>query len=134
MKKTRHIIWLLYILSFANICAQNPPRLTIVFVVDALAQNFLTKLSQNFKRAFAFLDKEGIVFEQANYPHGMPSTAIGHTALNVGTLAHNHGIVGNYWYDRRGEKKSTVTPIRQKTLQGSLRMDLQMREFRVKIF
>jgi len=98
-----HVV-LLALIFTAPLFAQ-PPRLTIVLVVDQLASHFFMKPSAYFKGAFKQLLQNGIVYEQANFPHGMPSTATGHAALSTGTYAHNHGIIGNYWYNKEGTKK-----------------------------
>ncbi len=104
MKKIPFQCALLFLIVTSCLCAQ-PPRLTIVFVVDQLASHFFMKPSAYFKGAFKQLLQDGIVYEQANVPHGMPATATGHTALSTGTYAHNHGIIGNYWYNPEGTKK-----------------------------
>ena len=46
----------------------------------------------------------GIVYENANYPHGAPSTGPGHTGLNTGVTADYHGIISNNWCDFEGNK------------------------------
>ena len=59
----------------------QPPRLTIVLVIDQLAGHFLKRYEPYLKGAFKHLLRDGIVYEQANVPHGMPATATGHAAL-----------------------------------------------------
>ena len=48
--------------------------------------------------------QHGIVYQHANYPHAAPSTGPGHTALNTGCYAKDHGIISNNWADRNGNK------------------------------
>jgi len=104
MKKLLSKFTLLILLITTPLFAQ-PPRLTIVLVVDQLAYHFFMRHAPYFTGAFKELLQDGIVYDQANFPHGMPSTATGHTALSTGTYAHNHGIIGNYWYNKEGTKK-----------------------------
>lgn len=82
--------------SFANI-----PKLSVVIVIDQFAAHYKV-LRPYFKHGFLKLFNEGIVFENAKFPHAMPATAPGHTTLSTGTLPKYHGIVGNYWYDQKG--------------------------------
>lgn len=104
MKSFVSKIALLLLIFTAPLQAQ-PPRLTIVFVIDQLASHFLMKHAAYLKGAFKHLLRDGIVYQQANVPHGMPATATGHAALSTGTYAHNHGIIGNYWYNPEGTQK-----------------------------
>lgn len=48
--------------------------------------------------------ENGIVYTNANHPHGAPSTAAGHIALNTGTLAYKHGISSNKWLTANNKK------------------------------
>ncbi len=98
-------IIVLIIFSCTTILHSKPPRLTIVLIIDQCAQHLIKKLEPNFTGAFKQLLKNGIVYEQANFPHAMPATSTGHTALSTGAYAHNHGIIGNHWYDKQGQKK-----------------------------
>lgn len=83
---------------------QATPRLTIIMVVDQFAYYYLYKLKPFFTDGFKWLLTEGIVFENAHYPHAVPETSIGHTALNTGTFAKDHGIIGNSWVDQTGKE------------------------------
>jgi hypothetical protein len=46
--------------------------------------------------------QHGIVYENANYPHAMPSTGPGHTGLNCGITPNYTGITSNHWCDPEG--------------------------------
>ncbi len=104
MKKWLKICLLSLVITSHAFGAQAP-RLAIVIVVDGFSHDTLQKLSGYTRGALSILDKNGVVYEQANFPHGMPATATGHVALSTGAYAHNHGIVGNYWYDKQGGTK-----------------------------
>ena len=49
------------------------------------------------------LDK-GVVYTNAYWPHGTPSTGPGHAALNTGVYGKDSGIVANSWFDGQGHK------------------------------
>lgn len=80
------------------------PRLTVIMVVDQFAYSYLRKLSPYLKHGIKFLMRHGIVYENANHPHGMPSTGPGHTALSTGCYAKDHGITSNHWATPMGKK------------------------------
>ncbi len=79
------------------------PRLTVVVVIDQLAYQYLAKLKCYLRYGLRFFMDKSVEFTNAYYPHGMPSTATGHTALNTGTYADTHGIIGNRWYNINGD-------------------------------
>ena len=83
----------------------STPKLTVVMVIDQFAQHYIDKLGNNFNYAFKMLRDKGINYTNAYHPHGTPTTATGHTALNAGTLADKHGITLNGWWEEStGEK------------------------------
>lgn len=81
----------------------EPPKLTIVIVVDQLAYHYIPKLQQYFKTGFKKLLDKGIVYTDAYLPHGMPGTGTGHPALETGQVAKYHGIISNKWFDIKGK-------------------------------
>ena len=86
-------------ISFINTAPQTP-KLTVIFVVDQFAYSYLNQINTNyFKGGLKILLHKGINFTNAHMPHAMPATAPGHVALNTGTTAQYHGIIGNGWFD-----------------------------------
>lgn len=83
---------------------QIKPRLTVIIVIDQFANHYIEKLRPNFKYALKDLLENGIVYANANHPHGSPSTAAGHIALSTGTLAYKHGISSNKWITSNNKK------------------------------
>jgi len=79
------------------------PRITVVVIIDQLAYEYLPKLKCYLRHGLRFFLDRSVEFKNAYYPHGMPSTSTGHTALNTGTYADTHGIIGNRWYDITGK-------------------------------
>lgn len=75
------------------------PRLTLVLVIDQFANHELQKLLPHFTGGLKFLYENSIRYENAFHPHGMPETGVGHATIGSGTLAKDHGIIGNFWFD-----------------------------------
>lgn len=82
--------------------AERTPNLVIIFVVDQFAYRTMQKLQKYMEGGIKFLLRNGLNFTNAYHPHAMPATATGHTALNTGTFAKEHGIIGNRWFDTNG--------------------------------
>lgn len=92
-------IWLVVPSSFA--IAQRP-QITIAIIIDQFAAHYIPKLSPFFNYAFKEFLSDGIVYQNANHPHSMPSTGPGHAALSSGCYAKDHGIVANNWCNPQG--------------------------------
>src|SRR5580700_2060342 len=80
------------------------PSVTIVFVIDQFPYRYCTTLKQFLHDGMRTFIDQGVVFANAHHPHGMTATATGHTALNTGAYADEHGIVGNAWFNEHGER------------------------------
>ncbi len=83
---------------------QKPPKLTVVIVIDQFAYHYTQKLKKYLKHGIGFLLKNGIVYENAHFPHGAPTTPTGHSAIATGTFANYHGFLFSYWFDENGKK------------------------------
>ena len=84
------------------------PKLTAIIVVDQFAHHYFLKLSSHFKHGLKFFTKNGVVYSNAYMPHGIPTTATGHTGLNTGAFAKDHGIIGNAWCSQDGKKIACI--------------------------
>jgi predicted AlkP superfamily pyrophosphatase or phosphodiesterase len=82
----------------------STPRLTVVFVIDQFAYHYIDKIKPNITGGIKKLITKGIFYKNAYMPHAYPSTAVGHVAINTGTFAKNHGIIGNSWLNKKNEK------------------------------
>lgn len=80
----------------------DPAQLTVIMVLDQCGHWQLERLKPFFKHGFKELFENGIVYEHAVHPHGIPSTSAGHNSLSTGTLPKDHGAVDNDWMDLRG--------------------------------
>ncbi len=78
------------------------PRLTVVIVVDQCAYRYMQLYGPYFKWGFHRFLENGVVYADAYFPHAMPATGTGHTALATGTYASDHGVVGNGWLNQQG--------------------------------
>ena len=94
-RSTKLFIFLSCFFSASIFCA---PHLTVIFVVDQFAHHYIDRLAPYMRGGIKHLLKNGVVYENAYYPHAMPATATGHAALNTGCFAKDHGIVSNKWF------------------------------------
>lgn len=99
-----HKVFMLFICfcSYFVRSEDKAPKLTIVVVIDQFAYHELQKLQPYFKGGIKFLHDNGVRYVNAFHPHGMPETGVGHTSIGTGTLAKEHGIIGNNWLDAQG--------------------------------
>jgi predicted AlkP superfamily pyrophosphatase or phosphodiesterase len=107
MKKSIRFCVCLFLI-YSSISAIPPanqiPKLTVVVVIDQFAYFYITKLKKYFKYGFKDFLENGIVYENAYHPHGIPETATGHNAISTGTMPAYHGIISNAWLMSDGEK------------------------------
>ncbi len=93
------LVGILFLIQVQDALPVTPPKVTVVIVVDQFAYHYTQKLSQYFLYGFKQLLDEGVVFENALHPHGIPTTAIGHTTISTGALAKDHGVILNSWIE-----------------------------------
>ena len=82
-----------------RIYANKSPHFVCVIVVDQFAYHHIKRLSPYFIDGFRTLLKEGVSFENAFHPHGVPTTATGHSTISTGALPKDHGIILNNWIE-----------------------------------
>lgn len=109
MNKLRLLV--LWVLSICPVLSWNnelepavKTRLTVVLIVDQCAYQFVRKLKPYFTGGLRFLLTNGVVYENAYHPHGLPATGTGFTAFNTGAIANYHGVIGNAWFDANGKE------------------------------
>lgn len=93
------LVGTLFWIQFQNTLAVTAPQVTVVIIIDQFAYHYTQKLSPYFLHGFKHLLKSGVVFENSFHPHGIPTTAIGHTTISTGALAKDHGIILNSWVE-----------------------------------
>lgn len=79
---------------------EEPPRLTVVLVVDQMRADYLERYAELFEGGFARILADGAVFTEAYQDHAATVTAVGHATIATGVLPARHGIVGNDFFDR----------------------------------
>jgi hypothetical protein len=99
---THFLVGFLLCITIQQYAHNKKPRLTVIIVVDQFAYSYLPILSPYLQNGIKFLMQHGINYQNANYPHAMPSTAPGHTGLNCGNTADYTGIPANHWCDPQG--------------------------------
>ena len=98
------------------------PRLGVVIVFDQMRGDYPEKWKSLFTDGgFKRLQTEGATFVDCHYPYANTVTAAGHASLLTGCTPHEHGVIGNSWFDRRtGKTVQSITglfgadPLRRK--------------------
>lgn len=93
-------------------CAPEPPppppgtpRLILFLVIDQGRYDYFERFRPLLSSGLARLLDESVVFTQANHHHAITTTAPGHATLATGVHPARHGIVNNWWYDRKTGKQ-----------------------------
>lgn len=102
MSYTRFSRLLFLLLFVANTTLCTPADVTFIFVVDQFSNDMLKKVQPHLRWGLKTLIDDGAVYENAYYPHAMPGTCTGHTALATGCFAKDHGIINNKWFNPDG--------------------------------
>lgn len=93
----------LFAALFAPITWPESPRLTVILVIDQGAYRHFSSRTEFYQAGIKKLFSDGIVYTNAHMPHALPTTGVGHTALNTGTFANYHGICSNRWRLANGQ-------------------------------
>ena len=104
MKK---IIGLAFLFLLLSSCSTKPPKnkLVVLFVVDHMRPDMLTRFDQLFTGGFRWLLDNGVVFTNSFHEHGYTATGPGHFAIATGRHPGPAGVLGNAFYDRNIHKK-----------------------------
>jgi hypothetical protein len=92
--------------------AQLPPaagaaRLGVLVVFDQMRADYLERWRPLFQAdGFRRLQEQGAWFRNCHYPYSDTVTGAGHATLATGCAPDRHGIIGNYWYDRRARAEA----------------------------
>jgi len=111
MKKQLTKVCLLLLLFISNISCKDYPILTVVIVVDQLANHQFKKLIPNLNGGIKFLYENGTHYSDARFPYAATTTAAGHASLGTGTTPKDHGIMANYWFDENDNKIKSVNDL-----------------------
>ena len=94
-----------------------PPALVVWITVDQLRGDLLDHYRPVFTGGFRRLLSDGRVFTRATHDHGRTVTAAGHASLSTGVHPSRHGIVGNAWFERAGDKWVQMSNVGDSTVQ-----------------
>ena len=78
----------------------DPPKLVVLFMVDQMRADYLTRFQAHYTGGLARLVERGAVFTDAHHEHFFTSTAPGHATVATGVHPSRHGLVSNDWWDR----------------------------------
>jgi predicted AlkP superfamily pyrophosphatase or phosphodiesterase len=90
--------------------ATDPPRLTVVIVIDQFRHENLQRLEDLFVDAgFRRFMDEGAWMTDATYGHLHASTSPGHSVITSGSYGNTTGMIANSWYDRElGRRRNSL--------------------------
>ncbi|MCF6349433.1 MAG: alkaline phosphatase family protein [Flavobacteriaceae bacterium] len=79
----------------------NRPKLVIGIVIDQMRYDYLIRFYDKYSDAgFKKLINNGFNCENVHFNYVPTHTAVGHASIYTGTTPDNHGIIGNYWFDK----------------------------------
>ena len=93
------------------------PKAIVVVVVDQLRVDYLSRFQNVFSDSgFKRLMKEGAVFSNCFYRQATTHTSPGHATILSGLFPTSHGIIANYWFDRKLGRRvyaaeDTLSPV-----------------------
>lgn len=108
--KNLRLMFLFVIAACPGLSWNNEPErsvktgLTVIIIVDQCAYQFIRKLKTYFTGGLQHLLNNGVIYENAYHPHGLPATATGFAAFNTGTVASYHGMTNNSWFSKDGKE------------------------------
>ncbi|MCK9279333.1 MAG: alkaline phosphatase family protein [Melioribacteraceae bacterium] len=107
MKYRAYIAVLILFLIPSIFTAQNSdkPKLVVGIIIDQMRFDNLYKYQKHYgKDGFNRLINNGSNFTYAHFNYEPTSTAPGHASIYTGTTPFFHGIIGNYFYNRKLKK------------------------------
>lgn len=109
----RNLTLACWIVAGSVAVAADPPRLTVVIVIDQFRHDYLERWEDLFvEGGFRRLMEGGAWMTDATYEHVHASTSPGHSVITSGSYAYRTGMIANSWYDREHERRrnSLVDP------------------------
>ncbi|MFA7290149.1 MAG: alkaline phosphatase family protein [Melioribacteraceae bacterium] len=106
--KFRTLFAFLFIIVVPSILSAQKtekPKLIVGIIIDQMRFDNLYKYQKHYGNdGFNRLMNNGSNFTYAHYNYEPTSTAPGHASVYTGTTPFYHGIIGNYFYDRKSKK------------------------------
>ena len=86
----------------AGPAAGQAPQLTVIVVVDQLTADRTREWAHKpTATGFRRLWQDGVVYANSAYDYATTSTAPGHATIATGVQPSVHGVISNFWFDRR---------------------------------
>ncbi|GAA4107009.1 alkaline phosphatase family protein [Aquimarina addita] len=68
--------------------------------------DYITRFSNHYENGgFKKLIEQGFFCKNHHFNYVPTTTAAGHASIHTGTTPQNHGIIGNYWFNRKKKEK-----------------------------
>ncbi|MBS9461687.1 alkaline phosphatase family protein [Flagellimonas sp. 389] len=81
------------------------PKLVVGIVVDQMRYDYLTRFWNHYgEGGFKRLVNDGFNCKNHHFNYAPTSTGPGHASVYTGTTPAVHGIIGNNWYDKVGDR------------------------------
>jgi len=91
--------------AFSSPPETKKPKLVVGIVVDQMRYDYITRYWDKFgEGGFKKLVSEGYNCSNTHYNYVPTKTAPGHASIYTGTTPAVHGIVENYWYNKKAGK------------------------------
>jgi hypothetical protein len=99
-RKAAVLLSVLAVLAAVSLEAADRPRLIVQITVDQLRGDLPLRYRDRFgEGGFRYFLDRGTWYTDAQHPHSMTETVVGHTTLATGAYPSRHGMVANSWYD-----------------------------------
>ncbi len=86
------------------------PKLVVGIVIDQMRNEYIHRYYIDFgELGFKRLMQDGFYYANTHYNYSPTYTAPGHASIYTGATPSLHGIIGNYWYDRKLERQVYCT-------------------------
>ncbi len=106
---------------------ESKPKLIVGIVVDQMRYDYLTRFYNKFGNGgFKRMVDEGFNLKNTHYNYIPTYTGPGHASIYTGTTPKYHGVIGNFWYDKKIKKNvycvgdEKVQPLGTKALIGQM--------------
>ena len=88
--------------------AQTKPKLVVGIVVDQMRYDYLLKFSNRYTAGgFNRVVKDGFSCVNTHYNYVPTYTGPGHASIFTGATPAIHGVIANYWFDKKTNTKET---------------------------
>ncbi|PWJ44464.1 alkaline phosphatase PafA [Sediminitomix flava] len=85
---------------------EKKPKLVLGIMVDQMRYDYISRFWDKYddNGGFKRLVNQGYFLKNGHFNYAPTATGPGHASVYTGTTPSNHGIVGNYWFDRATDR------------------------------